>query len=144
MPSLRQQIVNKIATKIDRDDFMEVAGATNLGQLSQTKKVEAGCYVVLINEHAPDAEYAQLVTEHYGIVIICRNIAPDHGDDGMDEIERLRRKVYQAISNYAPSNAEIEASNLKRVGGKLVDFENGYITWQDVYSLNYTRSTEPN
>ena len=116
--------------------FREVGGAADLEAGLAGSRVDKACYVFRAREKVgpnttASGPVVQACTPMFGVVIRIRSVKDPKGGDVSDVIEALGDQVDAALLGYRPT----DRGGLERGEGSLVKWENGYMSWQQLYVL---------
>ncbi len=124
-------------------DDIEVYTAADLASAQSEHRRDA-VYVMYSSDDARPSDVAGQVRQQHtvgvDVVSAIRNFRGSRGSEAVDEIERVRDQVLDALVGWTPPSAEGEAIEYRR--GRLLGFQDKAIWWQDSFGIfEYRTST---
>jgi hypothetical protein len=116
-----------------------VGGAAQFERALQGLTAIPAAFVLPARDRGTDSPFAnqiveQEVSSEFSIVLAARNLADDEGAAAVDELERIRAPVRDALLNWQPDD---DYAGLEFRSGELLAFANGVLWWGDVYATAY-------
>jgi hypothetical protein len=128
-------LLEKIKTDF-KDDFKQIGGTLDFSALRDGQVATPSVFVMPITETASPNEringISQNVKEEVAVVIAIRAPNDRSGFKANDELLEIRETLRLKILGWEP----FERGAVEFVRGDLVDIENGYVWWRDVYQTN--------
>jgi hypothetical protein len=135
MENLRPLIEARIRAQVT--DFKEVAGASDLQNITANRLSDPGCYVfeesVKIMANRTINSVTHMVTLQFAIVIVLKNVKDARGSDAADVSHGLQNSIRLALLGWKPHST---TDQMEYSGGVLVSFANGFFIWRDSYTTN--------
>ncbi|ALG67873.1 phage tail terminator protein [Beggiatoa leptomitoformis] len=133
---VRQQIVLKLK---EITDFLEVSGVANLKAGADNVDNMPSAYVFESGVTATDNQAAtgvlQTVSTLFVIILMIENNTDDFGSDSSDQMNQLRAQVMSKLLGFKPIG---QVQRLEYRGGRVYDFTDDILVWQEHYLLPYT------
>ncbi len=127
---LLDQVIERLK---QADPGIDVKGAADLAG-AQSDRVRDATFVFRSDEQAsPNALIngaRQLVTVGIGVVFALSNRRDSRGQAAANKIDRVRELTREALLGWEPDDADAMITYRR---GRLLDFQDGVIWWQDDY-----------
>lgn len=119
-----------------------VYGAAELAAVKENSQRTPAAWVIPVADDAGNNvllnAVSQRITERIGVVFAVRNVSDKRGETAHNALRTIRRAVKDTLIGWLPDPDEDEVVFSR---GRLIDFSNRVIWWQDEYLWAYEERT---
>jgi hypothetical protein len=128
-------IIQRLTEKVEAK---QIGGAAKYASATTDTKAVPALFVIPLADNAGPNKWAngveQKVKTTFGVIIGTRDLSDGKGAAAQDELGALRKSVLDALLGWCPDGC---SNAITYNGGRLIDFINGIVWWQDDFDTSY-------